>query len=275
MHLDIASYSGIGKRIVNEDFILTNENNKFFVVCDGVGGQEKGEIASKAAAEHLNSFFSTHNIEGKTIVNVTRELENKFSSFISENKFSKGMATTIAFLKLNSDKSASVGFCGDTRVYQFRNSKIIFKTKDHSYVQELVDSGYLTEDEARKHPKKNIVTRALQGNDSPTSIEYHNNLTVLDNDVFLLCTDGVIEALSDDELISIMSDHNDMNCIGDNIISECNEKSQDNNSFIILKCKIENSVGSLDNQGTPNKYKSIILLILIIISIILLLKFFL
>src|SRR5690606_16489553 len=137
-----------GKRPYNEDYLFADSNSGFFIVCDGVGGSNKGEVASRKACEYFSeslknsSDFSLTGLE-KALV----QCENKFDEYTRQNPDAKGMATTLTLLKFLSGK-AVIAHIGDSRVYHIRNGEILFQTTDHSFVNELVASGFLTPEEA-------------------------------------------------------------------------------------------------------------------------------
>jgi protein phosphatase len=158
--------SEIGKRQNNEDNYGFDNGN--FVVCDGVGGSEKGEIASEITVRCFLEAFKKN--DSVNVNDVLKEAENKLSAYIAEHPEAIGMATTLTFSQIKDD-CIYVGWVGDSRVYQFRNGKILFKTTDHSWVNEALKAGIITEEEAVDHPKSNIITRAVQGSHRPTTAD--------------------------------------------------------------------------------------------------------
>lgn len=267
MQIKIFSHSGVGKREINEDYILINENENFFVVCDGVGGQQKGEVASKLAAENLDLELSRSNITKDRLERVSKILEFLFQSKTQSMPTAEGMATTAAFIKFNNDGFSQIGHCGDSRVYLFRNSKVVFKTTDHSYVQELVTSGFISDEEARVHPKKNVITRAIQATPNSVSFDLHEMKKTLNGDVFFICSDGVTESLTDVALASFFSEQNDLQNIAKAIISHCNRESKDNFSFIIVQV-LKNENKSLFSAKINNSNKrNVVFFVILIIAV--------
>jgi len=226
------SYSGIGKRANNEDSYV--QSSSFFIVCDGVGGAEKGEIASNIVSEVFKKEFS-QNFDA-SCEDVLRIAEFKLSEHIELHPDSLGMATTLTFSKIQND-GLLVAWVGDSRIYQFRNGKIIFQTADHSWVNEAVKAGILTPEEAVGHPKSNIITRAIQGNHKPVEIDVELIEDVCHDDFIFHCSDGVLEAWTNEELEALFTEITDLKSILLKIERKCSELSRDNNTAILYQIK--------------------------------------
>ncbi len=211
-------YSELGNRGNNEDFIYpdpqyVSEDQRWFLVCDGVGGAEKGEVASMLAATSLDGFFQQRPDSVATDDYVQQAVsfaERQFKGYLQEHEQAQGMATTVTLLYLH-EAGATVAHIGDSRVYHIRNGEIIWRTDDHSYVNELLKAGVLTPDEAHHHPQRNIITRALQGGEKPVeaSVQLINDLQA--GDYFFLCTDGVLERVSDELIEGTLRDDSTTN----------------------------------------------------------------
>ena len=167
-----------GRRSNNEDSIyplseLVGLGQKLFVVCDGVGGSEKGEIASSLTCESIQTFFSTF-LEGdptpEFIHKAIQYTETRFDEYIADHPEAKGMATTMTLAYIG-NSTIMVAHIGDSRVYQFRNGQPVFQTDDHSLVNTYVKQGILSPEEAFTHPQKNIITRAIQGTKKQTEAD--------------------------------------------------------------------------------------------------------
>ncbi len=200
-------YSELGNRGNNEDALYpdpqhTSAQQRWFLVCDGVGGAERGEIASKLAVTALDTYFHRHPVAVVTeayVQEAVAHVEDQFNQYLTTNPQAAGMATTMTMLYLH-EAGATVAHIGDSRVYQIREGSIIWCTDDHSYVNELVKAGVLSAAEAQKHPQRNIITRALQGGEKgvQASVQILNDLRA--GDYFFLCSDGVLERVSDELL---------------------------------------------------------------------------
>ena len=233
-------------RKIDEDSILAadlsfgvnSESSKFLLlaVADGMGGHAKGEEASKIALnaisrsvipDLLNDTPFTELLE-KGIQNANQDILD----YTAKHPESSGMGTTsvCAIVKGNEVNLANVG---DSRAYVISDDEIRRVTKDHSYVQSLVDAGKITEEESREHPQKNVIERAV-GID--TSIEADTMRLTLDSDEsLLLCCDGVIAHLPDDDIHKIIRDSSDPQTACQKIVDMANERGgSDNISLIIL-----------------------------------------
>ena len=128
-----------------------------------------------------------------------REVEQHFDAIFADQFLLQGMATTLTLLLLHAG-GAAVAHVGDSRIYHIRGGRILFQTADHSFVGGLVRAGELTADEATAHPKKNLITRAVQGSHIAVELEITLLTDVQAQDYFFLCSDGVWECLPDAEL---------------------------------------------------------------------------
>jgi len=231
-----------GMRKNNEDSIyplseLANAGQRLFMVCDGVGGAEKGEVASALACDSFLTFFNTF-LEGNEpseefINRAVHYTESCFEKYTAQYPEAKGMATTLAFIYVG-ETGVTVAHIGDSRIYQFREGKIIFETEDHTWVQSLVNLGEITKAEAAVHPKKNIITRALSGVTYSVDADVVHINDLQDGDVFFLCTDGVTDCFTDEDLTSLFSPGWSAETVKDRLIERCSRESKDNFSFYII-----------------------------------------
>lgn len=231
----------IGEKKNQEDYIwppagTATGDDKIFIVCDGVGGAENGELASKTIAASVGKaiaqtdFLSLNN---DTINNILSQARLELAAYVRENGLNPDMATTFTLLALN-NTSAFIAWCGDSRVYHIRGNEIQYRTSDHSLVHTLVKSGEITETEASVHPQKNIILKAIRADNSSIEAETHYIDDVQSGDYFLLCTDGLLENISDKTLLSILAGSNNDNLIADFQLY-CNGKTRDNYSMYLLK----------------------------------------
>ncbi|MDH6356463.1 protein phosphatase 2C domain-containing protein [Parabacteroides sp. PF5-9] len=232
-----------GGRLNNEDSIYPQPeaiqvDQRLFLVCDGVGGAEKGEIASSLACESIATYFSTYLERDKDpspdfIQKSIQYTETCFDSYISQHPEAKGMATTMTLL-YTGHSGVLLAHIGDSRIYQFRNNQILYQTEDHSLVNSLVKLGKITKEEASFHPQKNVILRAIQGDDRPTEADVVLLDDIQENDIFFMCTDGVLEQINDLELSQIVSQHKSSENIKDVLFESCNGRTRDNFSFYII-----------------------------------------
>lgn len=231
-----------GKRENNEDAIYPKENEtnlieNLFIVCDGVGGMDKGEVASQLICDSFAKYFKKYeedyfdlNFLKKAFQFVQEELN------YHQNKYpeTKGMASTLTLLFFNKEGAWAM-HCGDSRIYHFRDKKIIGKTRDHSWVNEMLDRGHLTPEEAKNHRRKHIITRAMQGTENKTEADIKLIKDIKKDDYFFLSTDGVHDFIEESKLLEIICSTKNKQEKINAIAKICKENSKDNYSAFLLK----------------------------------------
>ncbi|WP_029453294.1 Stp1/IreP family PP2C-type Ser/Thr phosphatase [Clostridium algidicarnis] len=229
-------------RSLNEDYVgyLINDNIKLFIVADGMGGHNAGEIASKTAVETVKSYFEAkQNILKENLLSDFKEAityaNEKIFNISNEKKECRGMGTTITACIMYEDKTL-IANVGDSSCFIIEKDNIIKITKDHSLVQQLVDKGSITEEEAVNHPNKNVITRAV-GTYEHLEIDIFD-ISDIDMDMILLCTDGLTNDIPKDELYNIINKNScasyDELC--KKIIEEAKKRGgRDNISLILVK----------------------------------------
>lgn len=204
----VSMISDVGvKRSLNEDYgkFLEKEEFNIYVVADGMGGHNAGEVASKMAAEGIVDYVNNNfNLWDSSIllVKAIERVNTDIYNFSREKEELRGMGTTITAC-LQVGNKIVIANVGDSSCFGIKGRKLHKITKDHSLVQELVDMGTITETQAANHPKKNIITRAVGTN------EYVNVdiFTIEKNeyDLFLLCSDGLTNEVSKEDIISTIT----------------------------------------------------------------------
>jgi protein phosphatase len=237
------SISEIGKRMNNEDSIYPNGDygtvdDRLFLVCDGVGGSNKGEVASSVACDSIQTYFKSfldteEKFDPEFIRKAIRYTEIRFDDYMKENTVANGMATTLCLLYLAPDR-IYLTHAGDSRIYQFRKGEIIFKTEDHSLVNSMIKTGQINPEEAQKHPRRNVIYKAIQGSKVPVDIDITQITDIQPDDRFLMCTDGITESLNDDELSELFSKDDSPEEILSVIKDRCSDKSRDNYSAYLI-----------------------------------------
>ncbi|MDR1368967.1 MAG: protein phosphatase 2C domain-containing protein [Dysgonamonadaceae bacterium] len=237
------SINEIGKRTNNEDSTYPkNENvsvnDRLFLVCDGVGGANKGEVASSLACESIQTYFHTfldveNDIDADFIERAIRYTEIRFDEYVKENPEAKGMATTLCLIYF-SPNGVFLTHAGDSRIYQERENKIIFRTEDHSLVNSWLKSGIINEEEAKNHPRKNVIYRAIQGSEHPVEVDVIQIVDIQPGDNFLMATDGINEAISDHEICKILSEKRSAESKLSTIKEMCSGKARDNFSAFLI-----------------------------------------
>lgn len=235
-----------GTRDNNEDSLYpplgeAKTNETLFIVCDGVGGVEHGELASKLTITAFADYFKQINpvvvSDEAYIEGATEHVQQQFDAYLVDHPEAKGMATTLTLLHLH-ENGATVAHIGDSRVYHIREGKIIWYTEDHSVVNEYIKHKIITPEEAESHPDRNKITRAIQGSDVKKA-KADVKLIPIDElqagDYFLLCSDGILEALTDPELESILGDDRSDEEKIEEIRLRCLEKSSDNYTAYLVK----------------------------------------
>lgn len=244
--ISISEINGISKQGVrenNEDYIKFYEDNnqsnlsRVIVLCDGMGGHAHGEIASKIVAESVFATLDSKEVDFSED-DLQLALDNALIALNKANVYDecKKMGTTLVVAVFNK-KNVLVGHVGDSRCYLFDDERCEFKfrTKDHSKVAEAVDAEILTEEEAINSPYKNVLTRCVIAGKTDVKIEV-DRLDIKDKDRLLLCSDGVIDAIRDEELSEILVNRNINDALA-LIDSKCQMKSHDNYSVIIADLK--------------------------------------
>lgn len=207
------------KRDHNEDHILVAPEHGLFAVADGMGGHAAGEVASRAAIEALDDFvvranaekdfewpFGTRNAythEQNILHNAAMLANRQVVAMAEQNRSYGGMGTTLAVLYIP-DEIAHICHVGDSRVYLYRNGMLNPLTQDHSWVNEQVQRNLISEEEARQHRWRNVITRAL-GNRESVEVEMMQPLEPRPEDIFLLCSDGLTSMLEDDQIADILA----------------------------------------------------------------------
>lgn len=205
--LDIYIDSNIGGRTDNQDYALKIETKlgQLVLVCDGMGGSKGGALASEMAAVIIRKEFENLTGTENPIEAIQKALQ-KANKMIFEKSRSdlavRGMGTTVALLLISPNhRQAYTAHVGDSRIYHIRQGKRLFKTRDHSVVQEMVQRGELKEKEGRTHPQSNQITRAL-GIKEVAEIE-HGHLSCKAHDVFLVTSDGIHGELDETDIMKI------------------------------------------------------------------------
>jgi serine/threonine protein phosphatase PrpC len=220
-----------GKREMNEDSFKYKSGN-YYLVCDGVGGNRNGEIVSGLLASSID--YSLSKLNTMDIIYALKEAEKVIENHKKKYPKTKQMASTMAITQITGN-SILIAWVGDSRVYQFRDGKIKYKTTDHTLVSEYIKKGILTEVEALFHPDANKLTRSIKGESQPAQIEQITLTDVKENDCFLLCSDGILESWIDSDLEELFSKSKSSSFIIKKINENCNLYSNDNFTAIVYQ----------------------------------------
>lgn len=225
------------KRSMNQDYFYSNENTvgsfqNLFIVADGMGGHKAGDHASRLCVEQM--VASVKETKHKTPVTIFEEAVNRANAAIYEESVKhieyEGMGTTMVACTCDGDRMY-VANIGDSRLYLIRD-RIEQITDDHSLVEELVKNGNLTESEARVHPQKNIITRAL-GTENLVNADYFE-VPVKEGDLVLMCSDGLSNMLDDDDMEYILKHSDTLEKAGNALISQANQNGGEDNITAVL-----------------------------------------
>lgn len=273
-------FSFIGSKDNQEDYLYPQTpgaDDSVFILCDGMGGHERGEVASSTVAEALGHELSQRDrrVDPDTFNRALAKAYDALDNIDCADSDRKP-GTTLTCLCFN-DKSYLAAHIGDSRIYHIRPSSlaaggnpIVYRSEDHSLVNDLVKAGQITPEEARHHPRRNVITRAMQPrleNRFPATI--HQSADVLAGDYFFLCSDGVLEQLSDETLCHILasSEFDDAEKI-DAIKAECNKGTRDNYTACLIPVETGLPPVKAPKSGKSSPSYTIPLAILIAIIIV-------
>ncbi len=227
------------KRQVNQDYVLCREDRlgnlpNLFVVADGMGGHNAGDLASKTCVETVLDF-ARDNQELKTPISIIERAVSQANRIILEKAASdsqlEGMGTTFVAATI-SDYDMYVANIGDSRLYVI-NDDIRQVTEDHSLVEEMVRNGEIDRKNARFHPNKNIITRALGAAREVTADFFEVNLSP--GDIVLLCSDGLSNMIDDQEILDIVKEGgNDIVMTSLKLVAKANEYGGKDNISVIM-----------------------------------------
>lgn len=225
----------------NEDFYYISDDHRFFIIADGVGGCNAGDIASKRAVESAVEYLNYHS---KNIIENDKNIQHYLSTCIKRvnniilelahsNQEFDGMGTTIIILYIISDK-VFLAHLGDSRAYLIRKKEMLQITEDHTIPAELFRRGNISYDEVVNHPQRHVITKALGMNEDIEPDLYQ--FTLEDQDVIILCTDGLYDEVDKSEIIHMFSEIEDLQVCCENIVKLVNSReSRDNITILALK----------------------------------------
>lgn len=250
MQIKVGARTDVGMvRSGNEDnfFAEADGQRGVFVVADGMGGHAAGEVASEMAVQivartllPLQSVKSDHaaNLVAQALKDANRAIYERMLAEVDK----QGMGTTASVLVM-SNEGYLIGQIGDSRIYLLRDGALTQVTKDHSYVQEQVDAGLLTPEQARYHPYSNVITRCVGASDEVEADIYEGEVRV--GDTFLVASDGLTGMVDDRRLQQLLLARSGPGRIVDALIAEANNRGGlDNITSIVIQ------VDALD--GPPN-----------------------
>ncbi len=237
------------KRSRNEDFPVSDNELGLFLVIDGMGGHARGDLASQIVGETVHKFIrDTANDRDKTwpygfdpqvsfnsnrMRTAVAMADRQLAMRISENEQLRGMGATMAGALIDGDQ-AVISNVGDCRTYLVRDGRIEQLTRDHSWVAEQVRNGLIAEGDAKRHPLRNVVTRAVSGAEEKFEIDTRE-LPLKSGDRLLLCSDGLHGLTTDEELLDYVTRYaEDPQAACDALVALANERGAPDNVTVII-----------------------------------------
>ena len=228
-------------------FEQQKDSDRLFILCDGMGGHEAGEVASSTVCSAMSKsiFESAPDSEGDfSDDNLKKAIADAFDSLdalpIGDVSAEKKMGTTMTFLKFH-NKGCTIAHMGDSRVYHIRpgkgrdDTRILFKTNDHSLVNDLIKVGELTPEEAKQSKQKNIITRAMQPKmERHPKPDIYHTVDIKPGDYFYMCSDGMLEQMEDENLLFNFSEATGDDDNKVKILTQATSQNLDNHSAIII-----------------------------------------
>ncbi len=237
--MKISSATSVGKvRPVNEDAFFVSppddSGSLLAIVADGMGGHNAGEVASSEAINVIKDVVLDNEHDAKELLTQAINSANSTIYNMSLDKQALfGMGTTITACLIEKDK-VTAAQVGDSRLYLIRDEMIIQITKDHSLVEMLIDNGSITKEDAKHHPQKNVITRAI-GTDKEVSADIYE-FSICEGDIILLCSDGLVNMVEDEKILSVITRSKAFEETADKLVAEAeNAGGSDNITVILIK----------------------------------------
>ena len=256
----------LGKRANQEDSIYpivgkATENDRLFLLCDGMGGHEHGEVASQSICKSLSSFLLQHavasdGLEDKLLSDALAYAYEELDKLAIAGD-TRQMGTTLTLLYFHSN-GCTAAHIGDSRIYHLRPSShtILYKSRDHSLVYDLYQAGELTYEEMKTFPQKNVITRAMIAGDrnhpKPDVIHISD---IQPGDYFYICSDGMLEQMEDEELLDVFAVNARDEEKRQMLISETSDNKDNHSAYIVHIKEVSHDVAdvSLVNEEPTAK----------------------
>ena len=231
MNFTVESDVGL-RRTVNEDrvaFIERPDQFKLAILADGMGGHNAGDVASEMAIEQMQTLFLQATVEHFSYYEIYQ--------YSLSHEGCQGMGTTLIAVLID-NMSCLISHVGDSRVYHFTDETVTLITRDHSYVNVLVESGEISEEEAQNHPQKNFILKAL-GTESSIQPDFYDVLLAEDS-YLLICSDGLSNKVSTDEMVALITLTMPLEKKGKKLVQLANDcGGEDNISLVLMTMKEE------------------------------------
>lgn len=250
-----------GQRPNQEDSLYPSLNevlptDRLFLVCDGMGGHEKGEVASQTVCETFGQWSKQNSTDTITDAQLLDVLEAAYRQLDElDNGEGKGMGTTLTLLHIGCD-CITAAHIGDSRIYHIRpNDGILYQSRDHSLVFDLYRSGEITYEEMATHPQKNVITKAITtGLSNRVKPDIIHITDIQAGDYFYMCSDGMLEQMSNEELVALLSSDISDEEKRQQLIKATAGNSDNHTAWLL---HIETVVGELGDKKTDEESTSL------------------
>ena len=235
------------KRTNNEDAFVVRPDHELFVVADGMGGHSSGEVASHLAVSQITAFFDRQDLNedstwpypydeslsfaANKIRTAIALANDRIQSYATDHPESRGMGTTVVAVLANGEELV-VSHVGDSRAYLFAAGKLSPLTMDHSWVSEQVRMGLLSDEEATRHPLRNVITKALGTRDQAEADVMTIKPAI--GDRILLCTDGLNSMVNDADISVVLARGLSLDATCHNLLDLANERGGEDNITVVL-----------------------------------------
>ncbi len=229
-----------------------NEDSAFaraplFVVADGMGGAQAGEVASRIAIEAFQRELSSEGSPEERLADRAQDANRQIYEISRSEHERAGMGTTLTAVYLD-ETAIAVAHVGDSRAYLFRDGELSRLTRDHSLVEELLQRGKLTEEQAAEHPQRSIITRAL-GVDPQVDVDTWT-YPARAGDVVLLCSDGLTSMITEQRIAAVLGEETDLDRAGERLIEEANAAGGRDNITVVI-FRLEEAGGAPTDGEQP------------------------
>jgi serine/threonine protein phosphatase PrpC len=217
------------QRRANEDSLLVR--SPLFVVADGMGGAQAGEVASSVAVDTFRAGLDDGTDPERSLVAQVEQANSRINELSHSNAEHAGMGTTITAVYVG-EQDVAIAHVGDSRAYCLREGELLRLTDDHSLVDELIRQGKLTPEEAEEHPQRSVITRAL-GPEASVEVDVRS-FRGRPDDVYLLCSDGLTTMVGEAELLRLLASHERLADVGEALIAAANDAGGKDNITVVL-----------------------------------------
>jgi serine/threonine protein phosphatase PrpC len=242
------------QRRANEDSLLAR--SPLFVVADGMGGAQAGEVASRIAVESFRPGLEDSSKPEAALATLAIAANSRIHELSHSNAEHAGMGTTLTAVYVG-DSEVAIAHVGDSRAYCLRDGELLRLTDDHSLVDELMRQGRLTPEEAVEHPQRSVITRAL-GPEGTVEVDTRS-FRARAGDVYLLCSDGLTTMLDEEEIAEVLRSHPVLRDAGETLIAKANEAGgRDNITVVLLRLEEVGSGASPGDGVEPGEHATMI-----------------